>query len=225
MTPDELLSSTYDGVRELRLNRPQRRNALTHALAKTLLDEVQRAQADEAVRVLLITAEGPGFCAGKDRDDPATDAFVTTLQQLAASLLLGPKPVVAAVQGWAVGAGFELALGCDLIVAGTDARFKLPEAQLNLPATGGVHLLLPRIVGLSRAKGLQWLGETIDASQALASGLVWALAEPEALRQRALALCASLAALEPATARRIKRLVHAEALPDVAQALRREEER
>ena len=128
---------------------------------------------DEQVRVLLLSAEGRGFCAGKDRDDPRGDAFVEALQRLAATLVQGPKPVIAAVQGWAVGAGFELALDCDLILASHDARFALPEARLGLLGTGGVHALLPRLVGLGRAKGMLWLGGEVDAAQAHAWALRW----------------------------------------------------
>lgn len=222
MPSEDLLRRLDKGVLELRLNRPARLNAMTHALAQALLREVVRAQDDAQVRVLLIGAEGRAFCAGKDRDDPPTDTFVDTLQQLASALLLGPKPAIAAVNGWAVGAGFELALGCDLIIAGRDARFKLPEAQLGLPATGGVHMLLPRVVGTSRAKGLLWLGHELDAERAHQWGLAWALAEPADLAGRARALAAELAGLPPATLARVKRLVHADHLPDIGQALRYE---
>lgn len=222
MPSEDLLRHLDKGVLELRLNRPARLNAMTHALAQALLREVVRAQDDAQVRVLLLGAEGRAFCAGKDRDDPPTDAFVETLQQLAAALLHSPKPAIAAVNGWAVGAGFELALGCDLILAGRDARFKLPEAQLGLPATGGVHLLLPRVVGTSRAKGLLWLGQALDAERAHQWGLAWELAEPADLAGRARALAAELASLPPAALARVKRLVHADHLPDIGQALRNE---
>lgn len=221
-TTSELIHSLHGRVLELRLNRPARLNALTHQLARELAKAVNDGMHNDQVRVILITAEGRGFCAGKDRDDPPTDGFVQTLQTLASGLLQGPKPVIAAVQGWAVGAGFELALGCDLIVAGTDARFKLPETPLGLPATGGIHMLLPSIVGTSRAKGLLWLGQEIHAEQAHQWGIVWELAEPADLRERALALAQTLAALPTEALVRVKRLVHAEHLPDVPAALGRE---
>lgn len=222
MNHPPLVSRPHGGVVELRLNRPERLNALTHELSGALLDALARAQADAAVRVILLTAEGRAFCAGKDRDDPPSPAFVDTLQQIAARMLTGSKPVVAAVQGWAVGAGFELALGADLIVAGHDARFKLPETQLGLPATGGVHMLLPRLVGTARAKGLLWLGRELDAGQAHQWGMVWELVEPSALQGRALALAQELAQLTPEALSRVKRLIHDNLLPDVPQALERE---
>lgn len=212
----------HDRVIELRLSRPARRNALTHALVDELIAAVGEAMQDEHCRVILISAEGLGFCAGKDRDDPPTDGFVHSLQALASLMIQGPRPVVAAVQGWAVGAGFELALGCDLIIASTDARFKLPETQLGLPATGGVHLLLPRIVGTSRAKGMLWLGQEVPAAQAHQWGIVWEVVSVAALQGRALELAQSLAQLPPDALARVKRLVHTEYLPDVPAALVRE---
>lgn len=219
---DILRCHAHHGVLELRLNRPARLNAMTHGMAQALLQAIEQAQRDEQVRVLLITAEGRAFCAGKDRDDPPTSAFVDALQQLAAAMLRSPKPFIAGVNGWAVGAGFELALGCDLILASRDARFKLPEAQLGLPATGGVHMLLPRLVGMGRAKGLLWLGQELSAERAHQWGLAWELLEPADLPARARALAAELAALPPATLARVKRLVHDSQLPDIDQALRDE---
>lgn len=217
-----LLRLTHDHVLELRLSRPARRNALTHALVNELATSIHDAMEDDQCRVILLTAEGLGFCAGKDRDDPPTDDFVRSIQTLAARMIQGPKPIIAAVQGWAVGAGFELALGCDLIIAGANARFKLPETQLGLPATGGVHLLLPKIVGISRAKGILWLGQEVSVTQAVQWGMVWEVSDVEVLHQRALELADSLAQLTPFSLARVKRLVNAEHLSDVSAALERE---
>lgn len=223
MSSYELIpNKSPEGVLELRMNRPARLNALTHTLAKQLRDQVQAARDDRSVRVLLICAEGRAFCAGKDRDDPPSDEFVQTLQELSQELLEIPKPVVAAVQGWAVGAGFELAAACDLIIAADNARFQLPEIQLGLPATGGIHMLLPRLVGMSRAKGLLWLGQEMDAPQALQWGLAWELTTAQDLSARSQALARQLATLDADSLARIKRLVHAEHLPDIGQALQRE---
>jgi enoyl-CoA hydratase/carnithine racemase len=222
MTHDELILHAADGVLELRLNRAARLNALTHTLVLTLVAEVERALQDDSVRVLLLCAEGRSFCAGKDHDDPASDAFVEALQELAVRLVQGGKPAIAAVQGWAIGAGFELAINCDLVVASRDARFMLPEARLGLMGTGGVHSLLPRLIGLGRAKGLLWLGGELDATRAHEWGLVWEMADPADLQQSARRLAAELAALEPTALGRIKRLVHGEQIGDFSLALARE---
>lgn len=220
-----LLIQTLDaGVLELRLNRPQRLNALTLELARELLAAVQAGVADPAVRAILLTGEGRAFCAGKDRDDPPTPAFVDTLQALAAALVQAPQPVVVAVQGWVVGAGFELMLNGDLTVAARGARFVLPEVQVGLFGTGGVAALLPRLVGLQKAKGLLMLGQEIDATEAERCGLVWQVVDDEALCARAGALARQLAGSSPALLAEIKRLVHGEQLGDFGAALAREAE-
>ena len=165
------------------------------------------------MRLLLIRGEGRAFCAGKDRDAPASAAFVATLQQLAAALVDG-KPAIAAVQGWAVGAGLELALNCDVVFASEDARFALPEAQLGLPGTGGIHALLPRLIGLGHAKALLWSGQAFGARQAHDWGLVWQLTPPGALLDEVRAFGRLLEQAEPGALARVKALLHAAALRD-----------
>ncbi len=211
-----------DGVLELRLNRPQRLNALTCALTEHLLDAVRQAHHDKTVRVLLLTGEGRAFCAGKDRDDPGTPQFVAALQQLALALMECPKPVIAAVQGWAVGAGLELLLDCDIVVAARSARFKLPEVNAGLFGTGGVMALLPRQIGLARAKGVLMLGGEFDAPQALEWGLIWSVAEEGRLREAALAVARQLASADPQILRSIKSLLHEEAVGALPAVLERE---
>jgi 2-(1,2-epoxy-1,2-dihydrophenyl)acetyl-CoA isomerase len=212
-----------DGILELRLNRPQRLNALTLGLARELLGAVHAACADPAVRVLVLRGEGRAFCAGKDRDDPGTAEFVDVLQQLAAALMDCRKPVVAAVQGWAVGAGVELLLNCDIVVAARDARFVLPEVNAGLFGTGGVMALLPRKVGLAKAKGLLLLGQEIDAAQAEAWGLIWEVAaDAAALDERVRAIAAQLARADPGILAEVKQLLHRESFDALAPVLARE---
>jgi enoyl-CoA hydratase/carnithine racemase len=211
-----------DGVIELRLNRPQRLNALTLALTRDLLAAVRHANQDDAVRVLLLTAEGRAFCAGKDRDDPATPEFVEALQQLASALMEGPKPVVAAVQGWAVGAGLELLLNCDIVIASQSARFMLPEVNAGLFGTGGVLALLPRKIGLAKAKGVLMLGQEFSAGEAEQWGLIWSVVEGSELPQSALAIARQLARNNPAVLGNIKSLLHRESFGQLADVLERE---
>lgn len=219
----ELIQHGRDGVLELRLNRPQRLNALTLELARALLEAVRAAQADPAVRVLLLRGEGRGFCAGKDRDEPPTPEFVEVLQALAQALMDNPKPVVAAVQGWAVGAGVELLLNCDIVIAAPDARFMLPEVNAGLFGTGGVLALLPRKVGLAKAKGALLLGQAFDAAQAQAWGLIWEVAEDAAaLDGRVAAVTAQLAGADPRILGEIKRQLHEETFGALAPVLARE---
>ena len=219
MRAQEVIAHTRDGIAEITLHRPERLNALTPGMAQALLEAVRQAQADPAVRVLLIEGEGGAFCAGKDRDAPGSTAFVASLQQLADALVNGAKPSIAAVQGWAVGAGLELALNCDLVIASDDARFKLPEAQLGLPGTGGVHALLPRLIGLGRAKALLWLGDEFDARRACEWGLVWEVAPRPELAERARAYARRLLATDPRALGHVKSLLHGAALPDFGATL------
>jgi 2-(1,2-epoxy-1,2-dihydrophenyl)acetyl-CoA isomerase len=211
-----------DGILELRLNRPERLNALTLELASDLLIAVRAAVADPAVKVILLSGEGRAFCAGKDRDDPPVPAFVDTLQALASALVQSHKPVVTAVQGWVVGAGLELMLNGDLTVAARGARFVLPEVQVGLFSTGGVAALLPRLVGLQRAKGLLMLGQEINASDAERWGLVWQVVDDAALPTHARGLARQLARSSPALLAEVKQLVHREQLGDFGATLARE---
>lgn len=211
-----------DGVLELRLNRPERLNALTLALARDLLAAVRAGAADPAVRAILLAGEGRAFCAGKDRDDPPTPAFVDTLQALASALVHAPQPVVTVAQGWVVGAGFEIMLNGDLVVAARGARFMLPEVNVGLFGTGGVAALLPRLVGLQKAKGLLMLGQELSATDAERWGLVWQVVEDDALPAHARALARQLARGSPALLAEIKRLVRREQLGDFDAALARE---
>lgn len=217
-----LIVETLGPVAHLRLNRPQRLNALTLVLAQTLLAAVQKAVADPAVRVLLLSGEGRAFCAGKDRDEPPSQAFVDTLQALAAALLQSPKPVVAAVHGWVVGAGLELMLNADLAIAARSARFALPEAALGLLGTGGVGALLPCAVGLPRAKGLLMLGTEFTAADAERCGLLWAVVDDAELPAQALAVAQQLAGRDAKVLAEIKATLHHETLGDVPALLARE---
>ncbi len=211
-----------DGVLEIRLNRPDRLNALTMELTQQLLAAMRQANRDDAVRVILLSGEGRAFCAGKDRDDPAGPELVAVLQDLARALMNGPKPVVAAVQGWAVGAGLEILLSCDIVVAARTARFMLPEINMGLFGTGGVAALLPRQVGLARAKGALMLGEEFSAAQAEQWGLIWSLVDDEQLQAEARRIAAKLAGCKPQIMGRLKASLHEEAIGELDGVLERE---
>jgi 2-(1,2-epoxy-1,2-dihydrophenyl)acetyl-CoA isomerase len=210
------------GILEVRLCRPHRLNAFTPEMAAELLGVLQRGLADPQVRLLVLQGDGRAFCAGKDKDAPGTAEFVASLQAIARTLVHHEKPSIAAVHGWAVGAGLELALNCDLVIASDDARFKLPEAQLGLPGTGGIHALLPRLAGLSRAKALLWLGHEFTAEQALQWGLLWRVVPPEALEREVCACAQELLAADPKALGRVKALLHQSILPQFDATLDQE---
>src|SRR5918992_396799 len=146
----------HDGVATIELARPDKRNAINAQMFTELGDAAERAAGDPGIRAVLVRAQGPVFCSGID---------VTLLGQM-------NKPSVAAIQGPAVGAGFQLALACDLRVASEDARFAMLEVRFGLvPDLGGSHRLA-RQIGPARAKELIWTGRAVEADEAERIGLV-----------------------------------------------------
>ncbi len=167
-----------DGVAQIRLNRPERLNAVNGELVAGLLAALHRAHSDQ-VRAVVLAGEGRSFCSGYDLKEPDRDetplqtaARVQQIQDITRTIRALPAVVIAAVHGYALGAGAEFALGCDLVVADETAEFGFPEVSVGLSVTGGISTLLPALVGPLRAKELLLLGERIDAATAAAYGLV-----------------------------------------------------
>ena len=162
----------------LRLNRPERLNAVNTCLIDGLVEGFARAEADGA-RVVILAGNGRAFCAGYDLKDHAPDASMDAarhrlqrLQDVTRRTVAFPGPVIAAVHGYALGAGIEFALACDLVIASDDATFGFPEVAVGLSATNGASAILPRLVGVMRAKELVLLGERFDAERALTLGMI-----------------------------------------------------
>lgn len=206
-----------DGLAVISLNRPEKRNAMNREMFVEIGDAVERAASDPDVRGLLLRAEGPSFSAGIDLMALAGlagqldrfDEFVALAQRPYRLLADARMPVVAAVRGHSLGAGFQLALACDTRVVATDASFGLLEARYGLiPDLGGLYHL-SRLTGPSVAKELAWSARTIDAHAADRLGLVNRLVEPEALDVAALAFARELIGNSPVTARLVKGLVTA----------------
>jgi len=172
---------TRDHVARVTLSRPDKRNAMNSEMFGELGDAAERAAGDDDIHAVLVSAEGPSFSAGIDLNalgglagiqGAPFRAFVRMAQRPYRSLATMPKPVLAAVQGHAVGAGFQLALAADLRVASTDARFGMFEARYGLiPDLGGLHRLA-RLVGPARAKELIWTTRLVEADEAERIGLV-----------------------------------------------------
>lgn len=171
-----LLCSDHNGVRTLTLNRPHRKNAINGDLWAALRDAFVEAGKDRAVRALVITGAGGAFCSGADISDPVRDIHpvhrMRTLTDVALLLHELPMPTIAKVTGVAVGAGWNLALGCDLVVASPESRFSQIFAKRGLSLDLGGSWLLPKLVGLQQAKRLALLAETIDAEEARSLNLV-----------------------------------------------------
>lgn len=162
-------------VLTLTLNRPQRKNAIDGPTWGSLFDELRAADQDEGVRAVVLTGAGGDFCAGADLSagrDGHPLARMHRINDVALALHELSKPVIAKVRGVAVGAGWNLALGCDLVVSSPDARFSQIFAKRGLSLDFGGSWLLPRVVGLQQAKRLALLGEIIGAEEARELGLV-----------------------------------------------------
>jgi 2-(1,2-epoxy-1,2-dihydrophenyl)acetyl-CoA isomerase len=183
MSYQHILFSSEGGIARLTLNRPDRLNSFNDAMHAEARDALARVAADATVRVLLLTGAGRGFCAGQDLADRAVAPGAAPVdlgasvernyKPLVLALRALPFPVVCAVNGVAAGAGANLALACDLVLAARSASFIEPFCKLGLiPDTGGTYFL-PRLVGTARAMGLSLLGDKLSAEQAAAWGLIW----------------------------------------------------
>ena len=175
----EVVEYARDGhVALIHLNRPARLNAVVPALTAGLVAALSRAHREQA-RVVVLAGRGRAFCAGHDLKEPApvetplqTRARLTEIQDVTRLIRRFPGPVIAAVHGYALGAGCEFALCCDIVVAAEDAQLGFPEVGVGLSVTGGVSKLLPVLVGWAKAKELLLLGERISGVEAARIGLV-----------------------------------------------------
>ncbi|AQA04670.1 hypothetical protein BVC93_22140 [Mycobacterium sp. MS1601] len=198
---EELVVTTavQDTVAILRLNRPHRLNALSETLVDALISALTRAHSDGR-RAAILTGTGRAFCAGFDLKEVRDDGGLRQIQaqqRLAATLTSLPIPVIAAINGLAVGAGCEIALACDFIVASSEARFSLPEVLIGTGMGGGTSFLLARTIGRIKASEFVLLGEQISASQAHSMGMVSRVVEPEQLDIAVQELAAKLASRPP----------------------------
>ena len=193
MSSAKVLLELRDGILAATLNRPDKLNAIDNGMARELLHVVAMAAGNPEVHVLLLRGAGRAFCAGRDVGAPPTEQDLELVQAVAAALVALPKPVVAAVHGWTLGAGLEWVLDTDLVLAGESSRFKLPEASLGVFVTGGLTATLAAYAGLSRAKALMLLGEEFGAFQAQAWGLVWQVAADADLDASSMQVCQRLA--------------------------------
>ena len=174
------------------IDRPERRNAVDGETAAALLEAYERFAADETARVMVLTGAGPAFCAGADLKALETLDPDAPAGPMGFTRLTPAKPAIAAVRGWCVAGGLELALWCDLRIASDDARFGCLERRWGVPLIDGGTQRLPRVVGLGRALDLILTGREVDAREALAIGLVnEVVADPLA---RALELAETIAA-------------------------------
>lgn len=208
----EILTEIAGGVMTLTFNRPGKKNALTSEMYAALADGFARAEADPAVRVILLTGAGGAFTAGNDLQDflarpPVGDE--APVSRFLNALATATKPLVAAVAGVAVGVGTTMLLHCDLVYAGESARLSLPFVNLALVPEAGSSLLLPRLVGHQKAAEMFMLGEPIDARIAREIGLVAEVFDDAVLLDEVRTRTAKLAAKAPEALRLTKQLMKA----------------
>lgn len=191
------IDDVRDGIRVMTIDRPARRNALDHATYVALATAIEQADNNPAVRVVVLTGAGGNFTSGNDIDDfrriPQPEPRGGTL--LFGALIDARKPVIAAVEGYAVGIGATMLLHCDLAFAGDSARFKLPFTSLGLSPEGASTYLLPRLAGDKRAAELLLLGEMFRADEAARAGLINRVVESGTALAQALDRATDLAAL------------------------------
>jgi enoyl-CoA hydratase/carnithine racemase len=230
MTYECLLYEVKDGIATLTLNRPDRLNALGGSLRDDLHDAVTRSAADPEVRVMVITGAGKGFCSGGDvkamgeakagqRERPLIEKIAPGRDRTLFAMREAPQPIIAAVNGAAAGAGMNLALGCDIRIASTAARFTQAFVKRGLHPDWGGTYFLPRLVGTAKACEMIFTGDVIDAAEAERLGIVSRVVAPEELMPTAYELARRIAAGPPVAIRLAKRSIYANSELDLRAAL------
>ena len=208
-----LIERPSNDIAVLRLNRPQVRNALNLDLRTRLADEITRFGADPEIRCLIVTGSEVAFMAGADIGEMAgagpVEIMARNVQKYWRAITEGPKPLIAAVEGFALGAGLELALCADIIVAGEGAKLGQPEVKVGiLPGAGGTQKLA-RLVGSKRAMLLLMTGRMFSAAEAFNMGVVSEVAPTGQALARALEIAREIAAMSPISIMQIKEIVNA----------------
>jgi 2-(1,2-epoxy-1,2-dihydrophenyl)acetyl-CoA isomerase len=230
MTYECLIYEVKDNIATLTLNRPDRLNALGGSLRDDLHDAITRSAADPEVRVMIVTGSGKGFCSGGDvkamseakegrRERPLMEKIAPGRDRTLLAMRDAPQPIIAAVNGAAAGAGMNLALGCDIRLASTAAKFSQAFVKRGLHPDWGGTYFLPRVVGMAKAAELIFTGAVIDAAEALRLGIVSQVVAPEELLPAAQTLARAIAAGPPIAIRLAKRGLYRNAESDLRTAL------
>ncbi len=221
MTSSSILFERAGGIARITLNRPDRLNSFNMAMHAELREALAEVKADKTLRVLLLTGAGRGFCAGQDLADRAVApggapvdlgaSIETNYRPLVLALRELPLPVVCAVNGVAAGAGANIALACDIVIAAKSASFIQAFCKIGLiPDSGGTYFL-PRLVGAARAMGLAMLGDKLPAATAAEWGLIWQCVDDTELKPAVEVLLARLAEAPTRGLAATKRALHASA--------------
>jgi enoyl-CoA hydratase/carnithine racemase len=224
--------SIQQRIAHVRLNRPDRLNAISGPLLDDLHVALREAQSTPEADVIILSGEGRAFCAGDDLKEftsqthtpAATRHHIERIQQVTRDLMFGSKPVVGAIHGYAVGGGFEWLLNCDMVVASEELICFFPEMDWGQFVTGGVTHLLPQVVGHQRAMELWLLGERQSAAALHQLGLVNRIVKQEDLLATALDFALRIASKSTFSVQRLKRLVTTQLQPQLAVALELEQD-
>ena len=230
MSETTVLTATHGAVRVVTLHRPAALNSFSAAMHAELLPALAAAAADAAVRAVVITGSGRGFCAGQDLNDPAMTpgaagapdvgaVIERYYRPLAQAVRTMPVPVIAAVNGVAAGAGANFALCCDVVLAARSASFIQAFSKIGLVPDCGGTWLLPRLVGRARAMGLAMTGDKLPAEEAERIGLIWRCVDDAALMDEALALAQRLATMPSRALAETRRTLDAAATLDFGDAI------
>lgn len=227
---ENLIVTLDDGIAELRFNRPERLNAVNEGLYAALQEQFRRLEQQADVRVIVLTGEGRAFCVGADmkahgaatRTAYQRRQYLNAEQQVCRCIRESAKPVVAAVNGYALGAGAEMAIASDFILMKASARIGLPEITIGTFLGGGVTHILPRLVGLSKARELVFLGEKIDGEEALRIGLANRCFADDRFDDGVRAFCRQLALGAPHSMQLAKRQLNSGAEQGFENALQAE---
>jgi 2-(1,2-epoxy-1,2-dihydrophenyl)acetyl-CoA isomerase len=225
-----LIYEVEENIATLTMNRPERLNALGDTLRTDLHEAITTASGDPNVRAIILTGAGRGFCSGGDvkamneakqrqASSPMMDKIAPSRDLTVLAMRDAPKPIIAAINGPAAGAGMNIALGCDIRIASSTARFGETFVKRGLHVDWGGTYFLPRIVGMAKACELIFTGDIIDAEEALALGMVSQVVEPEALMDTVRALARRIAAGPPIAIRLAKRALYHNQECDLRAAL------
>ncbi|MGH6855362.1 MAG: enoyl-CoA hydratase/isomerase family protein [Aestuariivirga sp.] len=217
------------GVRTITLNRPKSLNAMN----RTLIDELARAfddaNADESTQVIILTGAGRAFCAGDDLDEhvqpeneEAARGHIRAIQRVTEAICFGEKPVVGAINGWAVGGGFEWAINCDFPIWAESAKAFFPELKWGMFVTGGVTSLLPALAGLHVAREMMVFGERYDARTLLDKGVAWRVVPDDRLMSEAHAVARKLLVLSQRSLQAMKHILNRVATVDLKRSIEME---
>ena len=231
---EHILVSEANGIATITLNRPDKLNAFIGHMRRDLAEALEHAGSDRGIRVVIVTGAGRAFCAGGDiafmaelmerRDTDEFERILGAGRRVISAIRMMTKPVIAAVNGPASGAGFNLALACDLRIASTSATFSQSFVKIGLHPDWGGTYFLPRLVSPNKACEMFFLGDTIDAAEALRLNIVNQVVAPEELEAATLQLAERLVAAPPIAIASAKQAVYMSGASDLDEMLRYETE-